>query len=54
LRALFGGGTPREAAHAAYAFLSVIQLAEASTFVLLAAYHASTVALIVAITLEAN
>ena len=53
MRALFGAGTPREAANARFAFLFVIQTAEAIAFVIFAASDAETAALIVAVTCEA-
>ena len=54
VKAIAGGMLRRQPAHAACAFLFVIQHAEVSTFVLLAAYDAQMTALIVAITREAD
>src|SRR5512136_1392125 len=53
MRALFGAGTPREAAAIRNAFVFVIQTAETIAFVILAASDAETAALIVAVTYEA-
>jgi hypothetical protein len=53
MRALFGAGTPREAANVKFAFLFVIQAADTIAFVILAASDAETPALIVAVTTEA-
>jgi hypothetical protein len=53
MRALFGAGTPREAANVRLAFLFVIQAADTIAFVILAASDAETAALIVAVTCEA-
>ncbi len=49
MRALFGAGTPREAASARVAFLFLIQAADTIAFVILAASDAETAALIVAV-----
>ena len=53
MRALFGAGTPREAASARFAFLFIIQGADTIAFVIIAASDAQTAALIVAISCEA-
>ena len=53
MRALFGAGTPREAANARFALLFVIQAADTITFAIIAASDAET-ALIVAVTCEAT
>ena len=53
MRALFGAGTPRDAASARVAFLFVIQAADTIAFVIIAASDAETAALIVAVTGEA-
>jgi hypothetical protein len=53
MRALFGAGTPREAANVGFAFLFIFQAADTIPFVILAASNAHTAALIVAITAEA-
>jgi len=53
MRALFGAGTPMEAANARFAFLFVIQAADMIAFVIFAASDAETTALIVAVTCEA-
>ena len=53
MRALSGAGTPREGANVRFAFLFVVQAANAIGFVILAASDAETAALIVAITAEA-
>ena len=53
MRALFGAGTPSEAANVEFAFLFIIQAADTIAFVILAASNAETAALIVAITAEA-
>ena len=52
MRALFGAGTPREAAVIRNAFLFVIQTAETIAFVIVAASDAETAALIVAVASE--
>ena len=49
MRALFGAGTPREAASARFAFLFIIQAADTIAFVILVASDAETEALIVVI-----
>jgi hypothetical protein len=54
MRALFGAGTPREAANVRLAFLIIIQTADMIVFVILAASHAETAALLVAVTCEAD
>ncbi|MGJ0505779.1 MAG: hypothetical protein ACR652_01330 [Methylocystis sp.] len=51
MRALFGAGTPREAANIRFAFPYLIQVTDTSAFVILAAPDA---ALIVAVTCEAD
>jgi len=51
--ALFGVGTPTEGANVRFAFLFVVQAADAIGFVILTASDAETAALIVAITAEA-
>ena len=53
MRALFGAGTPREAANLRFAFLFVIQAADTIAFVIIAASDARTAALILAISCEA-
>ena len=53
MRALFGAGTPREAANARFAFLFIIQAADTIAFVILVKSDAETAALIVAVTAEA-
>jgi hypothetical protein len=53
MRALFGAGTPREAANVRFAFLFVIQAADTIAFLIIAASDAQTAALIVAISCEA-
>ena len=53
MRALFGAGTPREAANAGFAFLFIIQSPDMIAFVIFAASDAETTALIVAVTAEA-
>ena len=53
-RALFGAGTPREAANVRFAFLVIIPAADMIAFVILAASDAETAALIVAVTCEAD
>ena len=53
MRALFGPGTPREAANARFAFLFIIQAADTIAFVILVEFDAETAALIVAVTAEA-
>ena len=54
MRALFGAGTPREAANARFAFLFVIQAADTIAFVILAASDTEAAALIVAVTAEVD
>ena len=54
MRALFGAGTPREAANIRFAFLYLIQVTDTIAFVILAASDAETAALIVAVTCEAD
>jgi hypothetical protein len=54
MRALFGAGTPREAANVRVAFLFLIRVTDTITFVILAASDAETAALIVAVTCEAD
>ena len=54
MRALFGAGTPREAANVRFAFLVIIPAADMIAFVILAASDAETAALIVAVTCEAD
>ena len=54
MRALFGAGTPREAANVRFALLVVIPAADMIAFVILAASDAETAALIVAVTCEAD
>ena len=54
MRALFGAGTPREAAAVRNAFVFVIQTAETAAFVILATSKAETAALIVALSYEAS
>jgi hypothetical protein len=54
MRALFGAGTPREAANVRFALLFVIQAADTIAFVIIAASDAETAALIVAVTCEAT
>jgi hypothetical protein len=54
MRALFGAGTPREAANVRFAFLIIIQAADIIAFVILAASDAETEALILAVKCEAN
>ena len=54
MRALFGAGTPREAANVRFALLFVIQAADTIAFVIIAASDAETAALIVAVTCEAS
>ena len=53
MRALFGTGTPREAANVRFAFLFVIQAADTIAFVVVAVSDAETAALLVAVTGEA-
>ncbi len=53
MRALFGAGTPRDAASARVAFLFVIQAADTIAFVIIAASDAETEAPIVAISCKA-
>ena len=53
MRALFGAGTPREAANARFAFLFIIQAAHTIAFVILVESDAEIAALIVAVTAEA-
>jgi hypothetical protein len=53
MRALFGAGTPREAASARFAFLLIIQAADTIAFAIIAASGTDTAALIVAISCEA-
>jgi hypothetical protein len=53
MRALFGAGTPREAANIRFAFLVINQAADTIAFVIFAASDADTAALIVAVTCEA-
>ncbi|MGE3992522.1 hypothetical protein [Pseudorhodoplanes sp.] len=54
MRALFGAGTPREAANVRFAFLVIIPAADMIAVVFLAASDAETAALIVAVTCEAD
>ena len=54
MRALFGAGTPREAAAIRNAFVFVIQTAETIAFVILATSEAEMAALIVALSYEAS
>ena len=54
MRALFGAGTPREAANVRFALMFVIQAADTIAFVIIAASDAETAALIVAVTCEAT
>jgi transposase len=54
MRALFGAGTPREAAYIRFAFLYLVQATDTIAFVILAASDAETGALIVAVTYEAD
>ena len=53
MRALFGAGTPKEAANVRFAFLFIIQAAETIAFAIIAASDAETDALIVAISCKA-
>ena len=53
MRALFGAGTPREAASARFAFLFIIHAGDTIAFVIIAASDAETEALIVAISCKA-
>jgi len=53
MRALFGAGTPREAANFRFVFLFVIQAADTIAFVIIAASDAQTAALILAISCNA-
>ena len=53
MRALFGAGTPREAANVGFAFLFVIQAVDTIAFAIIAGADAETAALIVAVTAEA-
>ena len=54
MRALFGAGTPREAAAIRNAFVFLIQTAETIVFVILATSEAETAALMVALSYEAS
>jgi hypothetical protein len=54
MRALFGAGTPTEAANVKFAFLIIIQVADMIAFVILATSDAETAALIVAVTRQAD
>jgi len=54
MRALFGAGTPREAAAIRNAFVFVVQTAETIAFVILARSGAETAALMVAVSYEAS
>jgi transposase len=54
MRALFGAGTPREAANVRFALLFVIQDADTIVVVILAASDAETAALTVAVTCVAD
>ena len=54
MRALFGAGTPREAANVRFALMFVIQAADTIAFVIIAASDAEAAALIVAVTCEAT
>ena len=53
MRALFGAGTPREAANVRFAFLFVIQAVDTIAFAIIAGADAETAAVIVAVTAEA-
>ena len=53
MRALFGTGTPREAANVRFAFLFIIQAADMIAFVILVASEAEMEALIVALSCKA-
>ena len=53
MRALFGAGTPREAANVRFAFLFIIQAADTIAFVILATSDTETAVLIVVVTPEA-
>jgi hypothetical protein len=53
MRALFGAGTPREAANVRFVFLFIIQAADTIAFVIIVASAAGTAALIVAISRKA-
>jgi len=53
MRALFGAGTPREAANVGFAFLFVIQAVDTIAFAIIAGADAETAAVIVAVTAEA-
>ena len=54
MRALFGAGTPREAAAIRNGFVFVVQTAETFAFVILARSGAETAALMVAVSYEAS